>query len=53
MIGDDNEISDEGAKAIAEGLKINNTLTSINLQGSAYEYKAKYQMKEQKPLPKL
>ena len=28
----DNEIGDEGAKALGEGLKENKTLTSLNLQ---------------------
>ena len=36
-----NEIGDEGAKAMSEMLKVNTTLTSLNLEGAEYEMEEK------------
>ena len=35
----DNEIGDEGAKATSEMLKVNTTLTSLNLEREQFERK--------------
>ena len=43
----DNEIGDEGAKAMSEMLKVNTTLTSLNL-GSEEERKDREEKKEKK-----
>ena len=44
----DNEIGDEGAKAMSEMLKMNATLTSLDLSGEEEERKEKRKKKEEK-----
>ena len=37
----DDEIEDEGVKSMSEMLKVNTTLTSLNLEGAEYEMEEK------------
>ena len=43
----DNWIGDEGAKALGEMLKVNTTLTSVNLYGEEEERKGKEKEKRE------
>ena len=42
----DNGIGDEGAKAMSEMMKVNTTLTSLNLSGEEERKKRKKRMKK-------